>query len=561
MFRTIADRVSQLRLIDARFHRKKLPVYREVLSALALRFNVCGMKHFASTSIRTALRYLLSTLLLAFLAPIATGQVWTVIAFDAKGDGRDPRLPDAAQMSYRYDKDADMLWFRIALYGTPDRSTAVTIAVDTGSDSAPHTNWWGTNKDFRFNKLVTVRSGVTGIADVEGVNRGEFTNIAKDNLQVRTEADSVLIGVKRTDLTDAMKLSLIAAVGSDKEWNDDIPNTLPATIDLSAPRPTRRLRELDFARDNYRFPAGYRTVSNNAMPKIVESGRGRTSLVLIPGCYSGPDVFDGFIARNASKYRFLVITPPGLNDTPPRPLPSPPVSYAQAAWTRRLEHDVEQIIKTRRLSKPIIVTHGFPGSLVAHDLAAQHPELVAGVIDVSGIPVQPFPSPKDPTGKTPTTPEERIVYVDEGWAQNWFKYVTPETWESNNYPTAMFIDDATRGEQIRQAVESNPLPVKIEYLTEFMASDQSDLLSQLTVPLLALRPGFNEKLLKDPATGWFKTMLQDPWDKFTSNPRIHVETIPNGHARLLDEQPALVDGMIDEFVADTIQHDAAARSH
>lgn len=510
------------------------------------------MKNVAAKTIRIVVGCLVVLLLSALSPPGAVAQVWTVIAFDAKGNGRDPHSADAAVLSYRYDKDADMLWFRVALYGTPDSSTAVRIAVDTGSDSSPHINWWGANKDFRFDKLVTAQRGFSGIADAAGINGKDFTNLAKDNIRVRSEGDSVLVGVKRTDLTDKMKVSVVAAVGSENEWNDDIPKIRPAMIDLSAPRPTR-LRELDFTRDNYRFPAGYKTLSDGAMPKLLDRGRGRTTVVLIPGVYSGSDVFDGFIARNASKYRFLLITPPGLNDTPARPMPSPQASYADPAWTHRLEQDVERILQTKELSKSIIVTHGFPGSWVAHDLAARHPELVARVIDICGTPAQAFPSPKDPTGKTPATPEERVAYVDEAWSKKWFKYVTPETWESNNYPAAMFTADASRGQQIRQAVESNPLPVKIEYLTEFMAADQSDSLSKLTVPLLALRPGFNEKLLKDPATASFKTMFQDPWDKFTGNPRIHVETIPNSYARLLDENSSVVDGIIDRFIADTIK--------
>jgi len=35
---------------------------------------------------------------------ITTAQVWTVLTFDGKGDGRDPSLADAAQLAYRYDK-------------------------------------------------------------------------------------------------------------------------------------------------------------------------------------------------------------------------------------------------------------------------------------------------------------------------------------------------------------------------------------------------------------------------------------------------------------------------
>ena len=48
---------------------------------------------------------------------VASAQVYTVLTFDGKGDGRDPSLPDAAQLAYPYDKQHDFLWFRIALYG------------------------------------------------------------------------------------------------------------------------------------------------------------------------------------------------------------------------------------------------------------------------------------------------------------------------------------------------------------------------------------------------------------------------------------------------------------
>ena len=182
------------------------------------------MKALPTSFTRAALGCLLILLSPEFLSPVAVGQVWTVIAFEAKGDGRDPRLPDTAQMSYRYNKEADMLWFRISLYGMPDESTAVTIAVDTGSDDSPHRVWWGTNKDFRFNKLLTFRRGVTGIADVDGMNRGDLANVVKGNLQVGTEADSVLIGVKRTDLTDTMKISLIAVTSNPRIHVETIPN-------------------------------------------------------------------------------------------------------------------------------------------------------------------------------------------------------------------------------------------------------------------------------------------------------------------------------------------------
>jgi len=499
-------------------------------------------------------------LLLAFVivAPVGLrAQVWTVLAVDAKGDGRDPSLADAAQLSYRYDKQQDLLWFRLSLYGRPsEESFGVNIAVDTGADDSAKMNWWGANKDFKFDKLVTAwvtRSddryqGTIGVGDAAGAKAKKFNNLLQDNLQIRLEGDSILIGVKRTDLTDKMKINLIAAVGSHQQWNDDIPNTRSVALDLSLPRPVRGLREIDVSRNNFRFASNYQTLADNQPPRIIKKGHGRESLVLIPGVYSGDDVFDGFMARTQSQYQFYVLTPPGLNGTPARSLPSETTSYGQFGWTRRLEGDILDLIDREKLNQPILVTHGFPGSLAAEDLAVRHSDAIGGIIEIASMPVQFAPSPKDPTWKTRATPEERVETVNEGWAQKWFKYVTPETWESNNYPAEMFANDRERAEHARQQVEAAPLPVKIRYLCEFMASDHSAELTSLNVPLLALRPGFNEKLLAESATTWFKANFQDSWDAFSRNSRIQLLTIPNARALILEDQPKLADEAIARFI-------------
>ncbi len=491
-------------------------------------------------------RMLLSTLkivlLLAFVIVVPVGvtaQVWTVLAVDPKGDGRDASLPDAAQLSYRYDKQQDLLWFRVSLYGKPhEEAFGVNIVVDTGAEDTSKMNWWGANKDFKFDKLVTAwvtRShggyqGTIGVGDAAGAKAKKFNNLLQNNLQIRAEGDSIVIGLKRTDLTDKMKMNLIAAVGSNEQWNDDIPNTRSVALDLAALRPARGLREIDLSRNNFRFPLDYETLADNRPPLITKKGHGRETLILIPGAYSGKDTFDAFIAGNQSLYKFYIVTPPGLNGTPARPLPSETTSYGEFTWTRGLGRDVHELISREKLSKPVIVAHGFPGSLVAEELAIQHPDALGGVIEIASMPVLFFPSPKDPSRKTPATPEERIETVNEGWAEKWFKYVTSETWESNNYIAEMFANDLYRAEQVRQQVEADPLPVKIRYLSEFMASDHSAELASLKVPLLALRPGFNEKFLADPANSWYKTSFQDAWDAFSKNQRIQLMTIPNARA-------------------------------
>ena len=483
-------------------------------------------------------------------------QIWTVVAIDPKGDGRDLSSADAAQVSYRYDKQQDFLWFRVSLWGTANEDAfGVNIAVDTGADETTKMNWWGANKDFKFDKLVTAwvaRSnngyqGTIGIADAAGATAKNFTNLRQNDLQIHAEGDSIVIGVKRTDLTDKMKINFIVAVGSNQQWNDDIPNTRSVTLDLAMPRSVRGLREIDLSRDNFRFPADYKTLADTQPPLIVRQGMGRGCLILIPGVYSGSHAFDGFIEGNRSQYKFFVMTPPGLNGTAARPLPPETISYGELTWTRHLERDILDLITREKLQKPMIIVHGFPGSLAAEELATQHPEALGGIIEIASMPVQFFPSVKDPSRKTPATPTERVEMVNEGWAKKWFKYVTPETWESNNYPSEMYANDAVQAEQVREQVEAAPLPVKIRYLCEFMAADHSHELAGIDVPLLALRPGFNEQFLADPAHAFFKMAFQDAWDTFSKNSHIQVITIPNARALILDDQNKLSNDAITAF--------------
>src|SRR5437868_2117401 len=280
-------------------------------------------------------------LLLAFalIAPAsALAQVWTVVGFDSKGDARDPSLADAATLSFRYDKEQDFLWFRVSLYGGPnEQAFGINILFDTGVDEAAKMNWWGANKAFKFDKLLTAwvtrgvngYEGTIGVSDAAGVKTKQFNNLLQNNLQIRVEGDSVLIGVKRTDVTDKLKMKLIAAVGSNQEWNDDVPNAGSVAIDLSAERPKQGLREIDVSRNNLKLPAYYKTLADDKPPLITKKGQGKQALILVPGLYSGASSFDGFIARNQSRYRFYVVTPPGINGAPARSMPDERSSFGE----------------------------------------------------------------------------------------------------------------------------------------------------------------------------------------------------------------------------------------
>lgn len=487
----------------------------------------------------------------------AAAQVWTVVSFDVKGDTRDPSLADAALLSYRYDKEQDFLWFRVSLYGVPnEQAFGVNLVFDTGGDDAAKVNWWGTNKAFKFDRLVTAwvtrgdkgYQGTIGVGDAAGVRARQINNLLQNNLQVRAEGDSIVIGVRRTDVTDKMKMSVVAAVGSNQQWNDDIPNGGSATIDLSAEKPSRGLREIDLSRNNLELPAGYKTLPDNKPPLITRKGQGRQTLILVPGLYSGATSFEGFIARNQSRYRFYVVTPPGISGTPARPMPAAGTSFAQMDWTRRLERDILELVRREKIDRPVIVADSYPSTIAAFELGLEHPDKIGGIVLAGTNLVQFFPSPKDPSRKSPATFEERTSFVDEAWVAKWFRYVTPETWESNDVRAEMLSLDLSKGQKARREIEETPLPIKIRYLCEFWASDVTRSFDRLQVPVLALVPGFDEKFLADPANSFAKLVLVNSWETLPKNPKLQLVKIPEARLLVLEDQPKKADEAIATFV-------------
>jgi pimeloyl-ACP methyl ester carboxylesterase len=270
--------------------------------------------------------------------------------------------------------------------------------------------------------------------------------------------------------------------------------------------------------------------------------------------YSGANSFDGFIARNQSRYTFYIVTPPGINGTPARPMPAAGSSFGELTWTRHLERDILALIRKEKMVKPIIVAESHPASTAAIDLAVEHPDKIGGVVISGTNLVQFFPSPKDPTRKSPATFQERVELVDGGWGAKWFKYVTPETWNSNDMRPEMLSGDSSRGRNASQEVEAAALPVKIRYLCEFWASDVTRDFDKLQVPVLALIPGFDEKFLADPANRFTKMAYVDSWETLIpKHPKVKLVKIPDARLLVLEDQPKLTEDAITLFVEQAVK--------
>jgi len=131
-----------------------------------------------------------------------SAQVFTVIGLKPKGAARDSSLAQAAQMSYSYDKQQDLLTFRITLYAKRnEQAFGVNLVFDTGADDSAKMNWWGANNAFKFDKLVTAwvkrgnngYEGTIGIGDAAGARAKQFNNLMQNNLQIRIEGNSIVM--------------------------------------------------------------------------------------------------------------------------------------------------------------------------------------------------------------------------------------------------------------------------------------------------------------------------------------------------------------------------------
>lgn len=170
---------------------------------------------------------------LADIGPLA-GLEWHALAADAQGDGLHPGLPDARSLAWAMAKDGTV-WFRVELAGeAPERWMGLNVALDDDDDAGDGMAWWGSNSDFRFDRLVTAYLnrvegywvGSLGVASAGQVAQGIMAGGDVDGVRAAVDRPgrALLVGVPRSALPAGRSVRLIATVGSSMANNDDLPD-------------------------------------------------------------------------------------------------------------------------------------------------------------------------------------------------------------------------------------------------------------------------------------------------------------------------------------------------
>lgn len=308
----------------------------------------------------------------------------------------------------------------------------------------------------------------------------------------------------------------------------------------------KRILAQDSTLNNLVDPPGYQTAPLGSLGNVKKAGKGTQAMILVAGLGFSADIFDDFMAQFADRYKIYAVTLPGFGGTAAPPCPPEKTSFGEQTWTNGAIAGIEKLMKDENIQNPIIVGHWLGGTQIALRLAMKHPDKVKGVVLLAGA-ARLF------TGDTAyaryyATLEKRVATIDNFFAPRWFKTVTRETWDDNNFLPGDYATNPVLGLRLWRQAASPKLHVWVRYLCEFNAQDITGEMGKLAVPTLILKPGL-EGIFHDPKNNYMENYCDKGWgDSIQNNPKITVKTIPNSRVCLWFDQPEAVHQAVVEFL-------------
>lgn len=307
-----------------------------------------------------------------------------------------------------------------------------------------------------------------------------------------------------------------------------------------------RIMDQDSTLNSLIDPPGYKTGVLGKLGKWEKVGTGPQALILIPGLGFGGDIFREFMTEHKDKFTMYAVTLPGFGGTPAPPSPAAGISYGDMTWTNAAFGAIEKLIESEKIARPVILGHWLTGPQLALRLALKYPKNVRAVIIVSGSACFEMTD----TTKMPTHPplDKRILAIDTYVVPQWFKTVTRETWDDNNFLPQDYAVNPVRGLRLWREAAEPRLHVWVRYLCEFYSQDVTLELDSLKVPTLLLKPGL-EGIDFDPGQNYMDAFCNTGWQAILPKQKmLTAVTIPNSRTCLWFDQPEKFESAIDDFL-------------
>lgn len=304
-----------------------------------------------------------------------------------------------------------------------------------------------------------------------------------------------------------------------------------------------RILDQDPSLNNLVDPPGYSPAPLGSLGDVLEAGEGPVPMILIAGAGFGGEVFQPLVDRWGDRYTMYSVTVAGFAGTPAPPSPPEGTSFGEQTWTNGALSALQELLQSTRGERVIVVGHWLVGTQLALRLALENPDRVAAVVLLAGSANRPMG--KEPTKSVPLSIRVRVV--DENLAVKWFRTVTRETWDDNNFLPGDYARHPVLGLRYWRQAAQPPLHVWVRYLCEFLAQDVGLELDRLKTPTLLLIPDM-EGAFVPPAGDYMKAYLDLGWQSVLgSTPALQARTVP-GRVILWAEQPEAIDEMVTKFL-------------
>lgn len=332
-------------------------------------------------------------------------------------------------------------------------------------------------------------------------------------------------------------------------WLGILAAAVTAACSAAAQSPVRSI-------DNLVIPANVPRTPVGTLGHVEVLGSGSVPLILIPGGPHTWHVWRGFAQRNVDRYTMYAVTLPGYGGTPV-PEFTERDSIEGRAWTAGVTAALRRLIETRHLDRPVIVANHLMAAYYAVRLSAALGCRVGGIVAIASDPI----SGDALRYAVPRTPAERRQGLHERWIP-FFRSVDSTTWSRGAFQPASLSADSARGAALFRDQMATPLYTQIRYYLEYLSDDLSSELRALSVPMLSLVPRFNVGLLPDSVrqtllARWGSQAVAE--DSLTRSafwarrfgltvPGLEMRVLPTIAAVVMDDQAALIDAAVAEFV-------------
>lgn len=257
---------------------------------------------------------------------------------------------------------------------------------------------------------------------------------------------------------------------------------------------------------------------------LVERHGGQgTPLIFIADLASGPWAWQDAVRQLMNEHAVYVLTLPGFDGRP----------AVQGKGFVAAQDTLRELIASRKLAKPVLIGHGLGGTL-ALALAAQHPDLVGGVVSLDGLPLTP--------GSEEWSPAQRAEMASRIKASNQIGFALKQ----QQFMRGVGVTDMARADELAKLSARSDAGAVAKYMADALMVDLRPVLPSIKAPVLVIAPYFEPDAGQQQVTQ--QGLREDYLALMKGAPQVKVVTVaPARHFAMID-QPQMVLDAINDFL-------------